>query len=75
MVFSHFDANRLSVATERPNCNGIRDLVLEAAKRALEIDNCFSGDFITSATNSFNKYGTWSLLIHGDESLMSSIVG
>ena len=61
MVLSHFDANRLSVATARPNCNGINDLALEA----------FSGDFITSATNSFNESGTWSLL----EFLMSSIVG
>ena len=31
MVFSHFDANRLSVVTERPNCNVIKHLALEAA--------------------------------------------
>ena len=34
MVFSHFDASQLSIATTRPNCNGIKDLALEAAKRA-----------------------------------------
>ena len=69
MVFNHFDANQLSAAAARPNGNGIKDPDLEAAKRAGKIDICFSDDFITSATNSFNKSGTWSLL----ESLMLSI--